>query len=158
VASPAAGASAEIRIDRSPVLLAARRATRDTIITTVTGAVESSATGTAMFGLIGAERTMAFSQTDGAPRRIAFHAPAWAKAIVSGVRHKGSMWPLFTDFGLSVLGPDGQTLSTDPLNYSLGRTAADLPTATTDREYTVVLAPALADPASSTLWDADVSI
>jgi hypothetical protein len=111
-----------------------------------------------MFGLIGAERTLAFSQSGGSPRRIAFHAPPWAKRLVVEVRLKRSSWALFTDFGLTVFDPEGQILSTDPLNYSLGRTSVDLPAATTDREYTVALMPALADPASSALWDADVSI
>src|SRR5262249_36336003 len=124
-ASPAAGVSAEIRIERSPVTMAGRRASKDTVVTTVTGAVQGSASGTAMFGLIGAERTVAFSQSDGSTRRIPFQAPPWAKRLVVEVKLKRSSWPLFTDFGLTVLDPDGQILATDPLNYSLERSSAE---------------------------------
>jgi subtilisin family serine protease len=158
VASPGSGATAEIRIDRSPVTMSTARVGKDTVVAAVTGAVQGSATGTAMFGIIGAERTIAFSQSDAAPRRIAFRVPPWAKRVVVEVKLRRSSWPLFTDFGLAVYDPDGQLLAVDPLNYSLGRSAADLPAATTEREYTVALVPAFADPAASTLWDADVSI
>jgi hypothetical protein len=158
VAPPTSAVSAEVRVDRSPVVLRAERTAKDTVTATVTGASDARATGTLMFGLIGAERTLAFSQRGGAERQVTFRAPAWAKRLVVDLLLPRTAWPLFTDLGVAVLDSKGQFLETGPLNYALGRVALDLPAATTDQDYTIAILPALADPNSTALWEADLSI
>jgi subtilisin family serine protease len=155
---PGGSANAEVRVDRSPVTLAASRQPGDTVAITIGNATGGSAAGTTMFGLIGAERGVVFSQRGGGERRIPFRAPTWARRVVVDLTLPRDQWPLFTDLGLTVIDGDGQILEAQPLNYAFGRVAVDLPQATAERDLTVVIAPGFADPNPTALWNGTVSI
>jgi hypothetical protein len=158
VAPPAAAATARVRVDRAPVLIQATRTAKDTVTATVTGAVQGETGGSLMFGVIGAERTQAFSQRGGAERRVTFRAPGWVRRVVVELDVPRAVWPIFTDLGLALQDANGEFLETEPLNYHLGRLSAELPAATADRELVVVLLPGIADPTANPLWEGDLSI
>jgi hypothetical protein len=111
VAPPEGPVSAEMRIERSPVALWAARSHRDTVTAKISARTAGNTAGTTMFGLVGAERSVPFSQTGGTERRVGFRIPAWAKRLV--VR---AQWTRFTDLGLTILDADGQVLNAAPLN------------------------------------------
>lgn len=158
VAPPNAGGTVEVRIDRSPVVLRAARGPKDTVIATLVGAAAAPVRGTTMFGLIGAERGVAVSQSGSAERRIPFQIPAWAHRIVVDFDLPRTIWPLFTDFGLTLLDAEGQLVAKSPLNYAFGRLSATLDSAQVGRAATVVLAPGLADRAGRPAWDGNLTI
>jgi subtilisin family serine protease len=160
IAAPLPGgvATAEVTIQSSPVTLSAVRQFGDTIQATIRNATGLPAAGTAMFGLIGAERAVVFSQRGGAERRVPFRAPAWARRLVVDLSVPRDQWPWFTDLGLTVLDAEGQIVVTEPMNYATGRADVALPAGAGDRDLTVVLAPGFADPGATALWSGDLSI
>ncbi len=160
IAAPFPGGSsdAQIRIDRSPVTLDVVRQLGDTLLATVRNASGATAAGTTMFGLIGAERAVVFSQRGGGERRIPFRAPAWARRLVVDLTLPRDQWPWFTDLGLTVLDAEGQILVAEPMNYAFGRAAVDLPGEAAERDLTVVITPGFADPSPTDLWTGDLSI
>lgn len=158
VAPPTAGATVEIRVDRSPVTLDAARGINDSLFGTVTNRSGARVAGTAMLGLVGAERRMAFSQRGSAERRIPLRVPGWARRVVVELTVPRDMWPQFTDLGLSLVDGTGQIVANGPLNYYLGRVTADLDSSWAGRDLNVLVAPALADPAAQPLWDGNLSI
>lgn len=158
VAPPTAGASIEVGVQRSPVSLRMIRSAKDTVTATATNVTATAVAGTAMFGLVGGERTMAFSQRGSAERRVRVTVPNWAARLVVDLTLPRAVWPLFTDFGLAVLDAEGRVLSKDPMNYAFGRTVVGLDSTLAGREVEIVLMPGLADPSASPLWDGDLSI
>jgi subtilisin family serine protease len=157
-APPNAGGGLTIRVDRSPVRLDASRVAKDTIAALVTNGSETAQTGAAVFGLIGAERGMVFSQRGSAERRIVVRVPPWAKRVVTDLQLPKATWPLFTDLGLTLLDQDGQVLEAAPLNYAFGRLTRELDSTHVEKDLVIVVAPAFADPGSSLLWDGTLSI
>lgn len=157
-ALPAEPASAEIQVHRSPLLLEASRLLGDTVAIDLTNASATLVAGQIMFGLIGAERTARFSQRGGALRRLTFRVPGWARRLVVDLAIPKEQWPWFTDMGLTVFDSQGSIVVAEPMNYSLGRATAELPTVPSEREFTVVITPGFADPNPSSLWGGDLSI
>jgi hypothetical protein len=80
--------------------------------------------------------------------------------VAVDVQMDRAQWPLFTDFGVTLLGADGRQIGKAPLNYAFGRLHADLPKraegASTPAE--VALFPGFADPRGDQRWTATVSI
>lgn len=158
VAPPAAGATVEMRVVRAPLALGAVRLRGDSIAASLTNPTAATVTGTAMFGLVGAERGVVFSQRGSAIRRIPVRIPSWARRMVVQMRMPREQWPAFTDLGLSVVDRDGSILGHDPMNYALGQVSIELDGTAGDRDAEVVLLPGLADPVAQPTWNAAISI
>lgn len=157
VAQPSAGASVTIVVDRSPVFIRASRSGRDTVVATVTGATRVAVAGTTMFGLIGAERGLAFSQSVLAERRISVTIPKWARRVAIDLELSRDIWPIFTDLGMTLLDAEGRIIGKEPLNYSFGRLAIDLDSTRVGQDATLILAPAPAERIDRN-WDGRLSI
>jgi subtilisin family serine protease len=158
-ASPADPATANVQVDLSPVRLRGERILGDSVRIELANLAGARVLGTAMFGMIGAERGMAFGQRGSAERRIPFRVPAWGRRVVVDLVVPRAQWPAFTDFGLSIVAANGRILETAPLNYAYGRATLELPAdSSIARDLEVVLTPAFADPTATALWDADLTI
>ncbi len=157
VAPPSAGAAVEVVVEQSPVALRAVRAPGDTVVATVTGRTRARATGTTMFGLIGAERGLTISQSVLAERRVPLPIPKWARRLVIDLEMARESWPTFTDFGLTVIDAHGQQIGKEPLNYALGRLTVDLDSTQAGQDATLILAPAPADRIDRT-WEGRLAI
>jgi subtilisin family serine protease len=159
VAPPADSASAQVHVAWSPVAFRAVRTTsKDTVVATVVGMAGGSTSGSVALGLVGAERTLAIPGRGSAERSIPFRVPAWAKRIVVDLTLERDQWPLFTDFGFTLYGPDGQILGKEPMNYHFGRLSVDVPAAARNQDVSIVLSPGFADPDANTLWSGNLSI
>ena len=157
VAPPSGGASVTIVVDRSPVTMRASRTGRDTVLATITGATRAPVAGTTMFGLIGAERGLAFSQSVLVERRIPVTIPKWARRVVIDLDLPRDTWPIFTDLGFTLIDGQGQVIGKSPLNYAFGRLAVDLDSTQVGQEATLILAPAPAERIDRA-WDGRVTI
>ena len=157
-AAPAQGATAVVGIERSPFRLSGARVPGDSVRLSLANLTATSVAGTAMFGLIGAERGLSFAQRGGATRRIPFRLAPWMRRIEADLALPRDQWPAFTDFGLSIADSKGRILETAPMNYAFGRATLEIPEGFVERDLTIVLTPGLADPGATTLWDANLSI
>lgn len=157
VAPPSAGAAVEVVVERSPVFLRASRGPGDTVVATITGGTRAPANGTTMFGLIGAERGLTISQSVLSERRIPLTIPKWAHHLVIDLAMARESWPIFTDFGFTVVDAAGQLMGKAPLNYALGRLAIDIDSTHSGQEATLILAPAPAERMDRT-WEGRLSI
>jgi hypothetical protein len=115
----------------------------------------SSARLSAQF--VGAERGIATSARGSADQRLEFYAPAWAKKVSIELTMPRGQWPLFTDFGFSLLDADGRQIAAAPINYALARLEAVIPGGP-ERQLTIVLSPGFADAASNALWNAKLAV
>ena len=158
VAPPTGGATVEMRIDQSPFTIEAGRLRADTATVRLTNRGKTRQSATTAFGLIGGERGLSFSQKGSAERRLSVPVPPWARRVEVDLDVPRATWPLFTDMGLTLLDGDGQTVAANPMNYHLGRVAADFDSAGGPRDLTIVVAPAFADPVAEPLWDGLMSI
>ncbi len=107
--------------------------------------------------LVGAERGVVTSARGSDDQRLSFRLPAWAKHAVIELKLDPEQWPLFTDFGLTLLDAGGRQLGTSPMNYAVGRLEVDLPEGP-DRMAEAVLSPGFAEPGATTLWTAKLAI
>jgi len=158
VAPPAAGATVDMRVVRAPLSLGAERVRGDSVVASLTNPTGAQVTGTAMFGLVGAERGVVFSQRGSAERRIPVRMPSWARRMVVTMRLPREQWPAFTDLGLSVVDREDRILGHDPMNYALGQVTLELDDVGMDRDVDIVLLPGLADPTAEPTWNATISI
>ncbi|MFZ5624236.1 MAG: S8 family serine peptidase, partial [Gemmatimonadota bacterium] len=156
-ASPAAAASASIRVVHSPVRLAAHRV-GDSAIATLSNVTADSAAGNVAMLDIGALRTVQVIERGSATRQIPFVVPAWATHIVVDVTMDREQWSRFTDFGVTLFHADGRQIEHSPLNYALGRLHASLPRGHGDTPVTLGLFPGFADPGTSETWRLTVRI
>ncbi len=157
-APPGDSATAVVTVTRSPVELRAARTHRDTVVATVTNREAGSVSGAVMFGLVGAERRLSFSQRGGAARRVPVRVPAWARRLVVELTLPREEWPLFTDLGLSVFDGSGQLLKAEPLNYHLGRLAIEVPSGLAGHDAVIEVSPGFADPVPTALWSGELGI
>lgn len=158
VAPPTGGATVAMTIDQSPVTMQASRLHADTVTVHLTNRTKTALSAVTAFGLIGAERGLSFSQKGSAARRLSVPVPAWATRVEVDLTVPPATWPMFTDMGLTLFDRDGQVVAANPLNYHVGRVAADFDSTQVIRELTIVAAPGFADPLSEPLWDGVISI
>lgn len=157
-ALPGEPATLELTVRHAPVAFGATRTHVDSVRAWFENRTAHPVAGTVMFGIQGGERSVRFSQRGSAERRVPVSVPGWATRLVVDLAMPRSQWPLFTDLGFSVVDDEGQILETEPLNYALGRLAMDLEPRLGGRQIEVVLTPGFADPGSTALWEADLSI
>ena len=100
---------------------------------------------------------MATSSRGSAEQRLEFFAPAWARRVVIELKMPRDQWPLFTDFGFTLLDSDGRQIVAAPINYAVARLEAEIPEGP-ERQLTVLLSPGFADVASSALWNARLAV
>jgi hypothetical protein len=157
VAPPLEGATATITVHHSPVTLDASR-DRDGLTLRLAN-VGPHAISTDPFAvLVGAERVIRVIANGSEPRRIRFQLPTWAVHAAVDVQMDRDQWPVFTDFGVTLLGPDGRQIGKAPLNYAFGRLHTDLRGPDIHGSAEVALFPGFADPAAERRWTANVSI
>jgi hypothetical protein len=108
--------------------------------------------------LVGAERVIRVLAHGSEAHRIRFPLPAWAVHAAVDVEMDRHQWPAFTDFGVSLFGPDGRQIGKAPLNYAFGRLHADLRGSGIHGSAEVALFPGFADPVEERRWTASVSI
>lgn len=156
VAPPLDGASAAIIVQRSPVTIAATRQAHDVAVTL--GNVTSEAVTSEPFVvLVGAERNVTVAGTGGDARHVRFALPDWAVHAAVDVSMDRAQWPIFTDFGVTMLDDEGRQLGKSPLNYAFGRLHVDLPKRGAGG-VDVELFPGLADASATQRWSATVSV
>jgi hypothetical protein len=154
MAGPTQSVDAVVLIDPAPVRLAAeRRRNRVTIQTKTMSQVPVTISGE----LIGAERGLVTSSRGSEERRFSFLLPSWARHAIIELNLERDQWPLFTDFGLTLLDAGGRQLGTAPLNYAVGRLETALPEGP-DRMAEVVLSPGFAVPDATDLWNGRLAI
>lgn len=154
MAGPSLAVSPDLIIDPAPARLAAERR-KDQV--TLKLAPVSSAPVTVSGELIGAERGALVSGRGSADVRLPFTLPAWARHVVVELTLERDQWPLFTDFGLTLVEQGGRQLATSPMNYAIGRLEIDLPEGG-DRAAEIVLSPGFADPGAEHRWSGRVAI
>jgi len=158
VAPPLEGAEATIAVDQSRLTIEAARE-RDGIAVRLGNISPDTVASEPFAVLVGAERTATLVARGFDTQRIRFQLPDWAIHAAVDVRMDPAQWPLFTDFGVTLLDADGRQLGKSPLNYAFGRLHADLPRRVgggTGAE--VALFPGFADPRGDQQWTATVSI
>jgi hypothetical protein len=151
-------ATVEIAVERSPFAFGAARTAADTVEMWIENRSGAPTGGAIMFGVLGGERRLAFSQRGSAPRRVPIHIPRWASRLVVDVTMPREQWPLFTDLGVSVVDARGQILEAEPMNYRFGRLGMDLGPELAGQQVEIVLSPGFADPGATALWEGDVII
>ena len=67
-------------------------------------------------------------------------------------------WGLFTDFGLTLEGAQGEVVATSPLNYAVGRLELEVPEEFHEQDVKLVLSPAFADPGANLSWTGKMAI
>jgi hypothetical protein len=154
MAGPALAVSPDLIIDPAPARLAAERR-KDQV--TLKLAPTSSAPVTVSGELTGAERGAVVSGRGSADVRLPFTLPAWARHVVVELTLERDQWPLFTDFGLTLVEEGGRQLATSPMNYAIGRLETDLPEGG-DRAAEIVLSPGFAAPGAEHRWSGRVAI
>lgn len=160
VAPPLEGAGARLLVQRSPVTIDAAREPGGVGVTLHNVSPDPVRTDPFVV-LVGAERTARVAAAGTAVERLRFALPSWAVHVAVDVTMDREQWPRFTDFGVTLLGPDGRQLGKAPLNYAFGRLHVDLsaaPGGVSDREAEVALSPGLAEAASPQPWSATVSV
>ncbi len=158
VAPPTGGATVDMKLDQSPVVIGATRLHPDTVTVRLANRTKSSQSVATTLGLIGGERGLSFSQKGSAERRLSLPVPRWARRVEVDLEVPPATWPLFTDMGLTLLDGDGRVLAADPMNYHFGRVAAEFDSTGKVRDLTIVVAPGFADSLAPPLWDGVMSI
>ena len=97
------------------------------------------------------------SSRGSAEQRLEFFAPAWAKRVVIELNMPRDQWPLFTDFGFTLLDSDGRQIVAAPINYAVARLEAEIPEGP-ERPLTILLSPGFADANASALWNARLAV
>lgn len=157
VAGPLAPISPTVRVTGAPVMLSARR-NADTVTVTVRNAGASPASVWPGLDLVGGERRIRIGGRGPGDRRVPFTLPEWAGRVVVELQLERDQWPLFTDFGLTLLDQDGRQLGTEPQNYAVGLLAVDLPPGRSTRQAEIVLSPGFAEPEANVLWEARLAV
>jgi hypothetical protein len=154
MAGPVQAVEATVDIAPAPVRVTAER--RRSTVTLKTEQFSSLPRSIAA-DVVGAERGVVTSARGSDDQRLAFRLPSWARKAVIELKLDPEQWPLFTDFGLTLLDADGRQLGAAPMNYAVGRLEVDLPEGP-DRMAEVVLSPGFADPGASALWTGKLAI
>jgi subtilisin family serine protease len=159
VAPPLDGASATISVEQSPVTIAAARE-REGLVLRLGNASHNPVPTEPFAVLVGAERTTRIVARGSDTQHIRFQLPDWAVHAAVDVQMDRDQWPLFTDFGVTLFGPDGRQIAKAPLNYAFGRMHADLPKRTegASAPAEVALFPGFADSRGDQRWTATISI
>src|SRR6185503_21196473 len=116
MAGPSVGVDAMVDIDPAPVRVTALRKKDSVWITPepVGPSVPPPLRLSARW--LGGERGMATSSRGSAEQRLEFFAPAWARRVVIELKMPRDQWPLFTDFGFTLLDSDGRQIVAAPIN------------------------------------------
>jgi hypothetical protein len=160
VAPPLDGATARVTIQQSPVALEAER-DHEGIWLHVSNMGPASLSADPFVVLVGAERGVRIVARGSDIQRIRFPLPDWAVHAAVDVQMDRSQWPAFTDFGVTLVGPDGRQIGKAPLNYAFGRLHANLPrngAGAPDGLAEVALFPGFAEGSNGKRWTASVSI
>jgi subtilisin family serine protease len=158
VAPPLDGVAATIAVEQSPLTIEATR-NRDGVVLQLTNLTAQPVGSEPFLVLVGGERTTEIVTRGSEIERIRFHLPEWAVHAVVDVTMNRDQWPLFTDFGVTLLNQQGRQLGKAPLNYAFGRLHVDLPKAAPGGvEAEVALFPGFADPDAGSRWKATVAI
>ena len=154
MAGPAQGVDASLIVDPAPIRLAAeRRRDQVTLKTTAIRDAPITIAGEA----VGAERGLMVSGRGSAEQRLPFTLPSWARHVVIELTLERDAWPLFTDFGFTLLDAGGRQIATSPMNYAVGRLETDVPQGG-DRVAEVLLNPGFADPGADHRWNGRLAI
>ncbi len=156
VAPPLDGASAAIIVQHSPVTIGAVRQARDVAVT-LGNVTADPVTSVPFVVLVGAERSVTIAAAGGVARHVRFTLPEWAVHAAVDVSMDRAQWPIFTDFGVTMLDGEGRQLGKSPLNYAFGRLHVDLPKRGAG-PVDVELFPGLADTAAAERWSVTVSV
>jgi subtilisin family serine protease len=156
VAPPLDGASAVMVVQHSPVTIEAVRRTHGVAVTLRNVSGDTVVTEPFVV-LVGAEQTTTVAAQGGDAQHIRFRLPDWAVHAAVDIGMDRSQWPLFTDFGVTMLDGEGRQLGKSPLNYAFGRLHVDLPRRG-DGPVEVELFPGLAQASAGQRWSATVSI
>lgn len=91
--------------------------------------------------------------------RLPVPIPAWARRVVVEITMDPGQWDRFTDFGATLLAPDGRQLLHQPLNYHVGRLVLELGDSIPvgAQEAALLLLPGLADASDEGPWEVAVS-
>jgi subtilase family protein len=156
VAPPFQGADVTTIVRRSPLAVTASRGP-DSVTITLDNATGDDVDVQPFIVLVGAERVVPVVTKGSAVQHLRFQVPDWAVHAVVDVTMDRGQWPLFTDFGVTVLDSVGTQLGKSPLNYAFGRLHVNLPGG---RAFPaeVALFPGFADPRADMQWTATVSI
>jgi subtilisin family serine protease len=157
VAPPLDGATATVTIQQSPVILEASR-DRDGVALRLANLGPQAISTDPFAVLVGAERVIRVIAHGSEAHRFRFPVPTWAVHAAVDVEMDRDQWPAFTDFGVTLLGPDGRQIGKAPLNYAFGRLHADLRGPDIHGSAEVALFPGFADPVEERRWTANVSI
>lgn len=156
VAPPLEDASATIVVQQSPVTIEAVRQAQ--AVAVALRNVSDEAVVSAPFAvLVGGERTMTLAARGGETRRLRFELPDWAVHAAVDVSMDPAQWPIFTDFGVTLLDRLGRQLGKSPLNYAFGRLHLDLPRRGVGPAE-LNLFPGLAEPGSAEPWSVTVTV
>lgn len=155
MAGPTLGVDAVVDVEPSPVNLRVVRRKDSVRVTTEAPSVGPAARLTASW--LGAERGITTSARGSADQSLEFFAPAWAKRVLVELTMPREQWPLFTDFGFTLVDADGRQIAASPVNYAIARLEAEIPEGPA-RQLRIVLSPGFADPAANPLWNAQLSI
>lgn len=108
--------------------------------------------------LVGVERRVRVRARGAVPESLAVDVPAWARRGDVDVVVAPTLWPEFTDLGVTVFDTAGQQVATEPQNYAIGRQVLRLADSHGGSPLTVELFPAWADPAAARPWEATVTV
>ncbi|MEO8138661.1 MAG: S8 family serine peptidase [Gemmatimonadota bacterium] len=156
VAPPLDSASAIIVVQQSPVTIEASRQAHAVAVTLDNVSADTVAS-TPFVVLVGAERTVTVAARGGEPQHVRFTLPDWAVHAAVDVNMARGQWPIFTDFGVTMLDGAGRQMGKSPLNYAFGRLHVDLPGRGAG-PVEVELFPGLADSAAGQRWSVTVSV
>jgi len=158
VAPPLDGASVSLTVRQSPVVLRLSR-DRAGLAATVVNLGDSAVSARTAVILAGAERNQTTHVQGSTVPRIAFTAPAWARAVLIETTMDRAQWGRFTDFGVSLFDSAGRQLGAEPLNYAIGRLQVALPAGHADIPVQIGMFPGFADPADGARgWTVKTSI
>ena len=149
--------TATIEVDHAPYALTAAAA-GDSLTTTIRSLADSTVPGRLRLGILGGEHRLTIGGSGGADVLTPVLIPSWVRRIVIDLEMDAEQWPRFTDFGFTLLDPEGRILGKEPVNYPGARLAIELPVVKTDRAARLVLSPAYPDPGSREAWSTRISI
>jgi tripeptidyl-peptidase II len=156
VTTPLQRATTVTVVEHSPVVIDAVRDPAG-IVVSLQNVDSGTVTSAPFVVLVGEERRVTVVAHGSTAQSVPFTLPPWAVHATVDVTMDPAQWPIFTDFGLTLLDSGGRQLGKSPLNYARGRLNVDLP-GEGPVPASVEVSPGLAEPASDARWTANISI
>ncbi len=157
IAPPTGATAARVTAERAPVRLGAILL-GDSLEIRATSLTTTPILTRLRTALTGGARRIAARGDGREVVRVVVPVPAWAARITVDAAMPRALWPLFTDFGITLREPTGLLLEAAPLTFAFGRLTTALPERLRGDTLVLVLSPASAATDATAPWELTLGI